>query len=83
MSLIGPRPLVEGELDAHNGNHKIYESVRPGISGWWAVNGRSKVLNYEERLNLEYYYCKNCSLLLDIKCILLTIKAVISCKGAK
>lgn len=37
MSMIGPRPLVEGELDAHNGSHEIYESVRPGISGWWQV----------------------------------------------
>ena len=34
MSIIGPRPLVKGELDDHNGNHAIYESVRPGITGW-------------------------------------------------
>ena len=54
MSMIGPRPLVEGELDAHNGNHQIYESVRPGISGWWAANGRSAT-TYEKRLELEYY----------------------------
>ena len=82
MSLIGPRPLVEGELDAHNGNHDIYESVRPGITGWWAANGRSN-LTYEERLNLEYYYCKNCNILLDIKCIFKTISAVIFKIGAK
>lgn len=82
MSLIGPRPLVEGELDAHNGNHEIYESVRPGISGWWAANGRSAT-DYEKRLNLEYYYCENCSMWLDIKCIFLTIWAVLKRKGAK
>ena len=82
MSLIGPRPLVEGELDAHGGNHEIYESVRPGISGWWAANGRSAT-TYEKRLELEYYYCKNCSLMLDIKCIFRTIKAVIFKTGAK
>ena len=82
MSLIGPRPLVKGELDQHNGNHKLYESVKPGISGWWAANGRS-VLDYEERLELEYYYCKNCSLLLDIKCIFKTIKVIICRTGAK
>lgn len=82
MSFIGPRPLVEGELDAHNGNHEIYESVRPGITGWWACNGRSAT-TYEERLKLEYYYCKNQSLVLDIKCIFLTIKAVICKTGAK
>lgn len=82
MSMIGPRPLVEGELDAHNGNHRIYESVRPGISGWWACNGRSAT-SYEKRLELEYYYCRHCSLGLDIKCIFLTIAAVLLKKGAK
>ena len=82
MSLIGPRPLVEGELDAHNGNHKIYESVKPGITGWWACNGRSAT-TYEKRLELEYFYAKNCSLWIDIKCIFLTVKAVISKTGAK
>ena len=82
MSFIGPRPLVEGELDAHNGNHQIYESVRPGISGWWAANGRS-CTDYEERLELEYYYCKNCGIKLDIKCIFRTIKAVLMRTGAK
>ena len=82
MSLIGPRPLLKGELDAHNGNHNIYEAVRPGISGWWASHGRSKT-TYEERLELEYFYVKNKSLLLDLKCIFCTIKAVIWKSGAK
>lgn len=82
MSLIGPRPLVKGELDAHNGNHEIYESVRPGISGWWAANGRSD-LSYDERLKLEYYYAENFSLWLDIKCVFKTIVSVIKKEGAK
>ena len=82
MSLIGPRPLVKGELDSHNGNHEIYESVKPGISGWWAANGRSELL-YDERLELEYYYAENCSLWLDLKCIFKTIVTVIKKEGAK
>lgn len=82
MSMIGPRPLVKGELDSHNGNHQIYESVRPGISGWWAVNGRSAT-TYEKRLELEYYYCENCCLMLDIKCFFMTIKTVLCKRGAK
>ena len=82
MSMIGPRPLVKGELDAHHGNHAIYESVRPGISGWWAVNGRSAT-TYEKRLELEYYYCENCSLMLDIKCFFMTITTVLHKRGAK
>lgn len=53
-----------------------------GLSGWWASNGRSD-MPYRDRLKLEYYYCENCSLWLDIKCIFLTVKAVLSKKGAK
>lgn len=82
MSLIGPRPLVPGELDSHNGNHELYESVRPGISGWWAANGRSAT-TYERRLELEYYYVQNCSIILDIRCVFRTIKVVIFKTGAK
>lgn len=82
MSLIGPRPLVEGELDEHNGNHELYESVRPGLTGWWACNGRS-ANDYESRLELEYYYIKNCSIWLDIKCIFKTVGAVFTFNGAR
>lgn len=82
MSFIGPRPLVVGELDSHSGNHELYESVRPGITGWWAANGRSDI-DYKERLDLEYYYAKNCSILLDIKCFFKTIAVVFLKKGAK
>lgn len=79
MSLVGPRPLVPGELDAHNGNHELYESVRPGITGWWAANGCDNT-DYNKRLELEYYYCRNCSFKMDIKCTIKTIKTVFSKK---
>ncbi|MBR3229938.1 MAG: sugar transferase [Bacilli bacterium] len=82
MSIIGPRPLVEGELDEHGGDHELYESVRPGITGWWACHGRSAT-TYEERLDLEYYYIKRQGLKIDIKCIIQTIMVVLGCKGAK
>lgn len=82
MSLIGPRPLIVGELDEHDGDHKLYESIRPGITGWWACNGRSAT-TYEERLALEYYYINNLSLIMDIKCVFKTIVAVVKKDGAK
>ena len=82
MSLIGPRPLIKGELDEHNGNHELYESIRPGLTSWWACNGRS-AKTYEERLALEYYYVNNQSILLDIKCIIKTILIVIKREGEK
>ena len=81
MSLVGPRPLVEGELAAHNGL-KLYEKVKPGITGWWGCNGRSNI-DYRERLELEYFYVKNCSLYLDILCIIRTVFAVLKKDGAQ
>ena len=82
LSLIGPRPLVPGELSKHRGNHKLYESIRPGITGWWAVNGRSAT-SYRKRLELEYYYIQNMGFKLDILCIIKTIKVIICRNGAK
>ena len=81
MSLVGPRPLVEDELESHDGL-KLYYKVRPGITGWWGCNGRSNI-DYRERLELEYYYVKNCSLHLDMICMLRTILSVLKQEGAK
>lgn len=81
MSLVGPRPLVEGELEMHDGL-KLYQRVKPGITGWWGCNGRSNI-DYRERLELEYYYVKNFSLYLDILCIFRTVLAVVKKDGAK
>ena len=81
MSFVGPRPLVEGELEFHDGL-KLYQKVKPGITGWWGCNGRSNI-DYRERLELEYYYVKNCSFYLDILCILRTVFAVLKKEGAQ
>jgi len=81
MSLVGPRPLVEGELEEHNGL-TLYNKVKPGITGWWSCNGRSNI-NYRERLELEYYYVKNCSLYLDILTVFRTVVAVLKRDGAQ
>ena len=78
--IVGPRPLVKGELEEHGGS-KIYWTVKPGITGWWGSHGRSDV-DYSERLELEYFYIRNMSFKLDMICILKTITAVIKHKGA-
>lgn len=79
MSLVGPRPLAIGELEEHNGL-KLYQEVKPGITGWWACNGRNNI-DYPQRLELEYYYVKNCSFYLDVLCIFKTIIAVLKKEG--
>ena len=81
MSLIGPRPLVPGELELHHGL-PIYSSIKPGITGWWACNGRS-AMTYEQRLKHEYYYIENVSFWLDIKIFLKTIISVLNKTGAR
>lgn len=81
MSLVGPRPLVEGELEFHDGL-KLYQKVKPGITGWWGCNGRSNI-DYRERLELEYYYVKHCSFYLDLLCIIRTVFAVLKKDGAQ
>jgi undecaprenyl-phosphate galactose phosphotransferase len=81
MSLVGPRPLIEGELEQHGGTG-LYWKIKPGITGWWATHGRSDI-DYKERLELEYYYIRNQSLKLDLICILKTIGVVLKQEGAK
>ena len=80
MSVIGPRPLVEGELEQHNGDKK-YWNVRPGITGWWACNGRSN-MKYDERLQYEYYYIDNVSFRLDLKIFFKTIESILKKIGS-
>ena len=58
-----------------------YLSVLPGLTGWWACNGRS-CTTYDERIDFEMYYIDNQSLKLDIKCFFRTILAVIKKDGA-
>ncbi|MEF2671706.1 MAG: sugar transferase [Adlercreutzia sp.] len=81
MSIIGPRPLIPGELEEHGGRPP-YNKVKPGLTGWWACNGRSDI-EYDERLDLEYYYVTHCSLYLDALCVLRTVLAVFKKAGAK
>lgn len=81
MSLVGPRPIVEEELEWYGDKSSVLLSVRPGLTGWWATNGRSEV-SYPERCDYELYYVYNCSILLDIKILFKTFSAVFSRKGA-
>lgn len=82
MSLIGPRPIVKDELEKYGDKKSEFLSVTPGLTGWWACSGRSD-LTYEERIQLELYYVRNCSIKLDIKVFFKTIKSVVKREGAK
>lgn len=81
MSLVGPRPVVQEELNEYGDSSDEFLSVKPGITGYWQANGRSNV-GYPERVDIELYYVKNKSLLLDVNIILSTVVKVIFRKGA-
>jgi lipopolysaccharide/colanic/teichoic acid biosynthesis glycosyltransferase len=88
MSLIGPRPYYEEELESQQRNYphtkhlvKMALSVRPGITGQWQVSGRSKI-NFDKRIEMDAHYAKNVSLWYDFKILLKTPLAVVSGKGA-
>lgn len=82
MTIIGPRPLIEEEVLAYKKNKDKLLSVRPGLTGWWAVNGRSCTTN-KQRMKLELFYVDNMSFKLDIKIFFMTIAKVITREGAK
>jgi len=82
MSLVGPRPVISKELDHYGDHREAFLSVKPGLTGWWQVSGRSDV-PYPERVDLELYYVRNRSLWLDLKILLLTVPSVLKGKGAQ
>lgn len=81
MSLVGPRPVVQEELREYGQRKSEFLSVKPGLTGYWQVSGRSNV-GYPERVDIELYYVYNQSLLLDLKILVQTCLLVILRKGA-
>ena len=82
LSIIGPRPVIGEELEKYGANKDKFLSVTPGLTGYWAANGRSDT-DYEERMQMELYYVDNLSLKLDIQIFFKTIISVLTRKGAK
>jgi lipopolysaccharide/colanic/teichoic acid biosynthesis glycosyltransferase len=82
MSLVGPRPVQEAEIDRYYGASAAhYMAVRPGITGLWQVSGRSET-SYESRVALDVAYVSRPSLLADLSILLRTPVAVLSRRGA-
>ena len=82
MSLIGPRPVVFDEVENYGKNKEKFLSVRPGLTGYWASNGRSNI-SYKERMKMELFYVDHCCIRLDLQIIWDTIITVIKRDGAK
>ena len=82
MSLIGNRPYMVSERSSMGRKADLILSVRPGLTGWWQVNGRNN-LTFGERLALEAEYGEKASFMMDLKILFKTFKAVLKKVGSK
>lgn len=81
MSLVGPRPIVQAEVARYAEYISDYYVVKPGITGWWQVCGRSDV-GYPERVQMDSWYVRNWSVWLDLVILAKTFNVVLGKKGA-
>jgi len=75
MSLVGPRPLLMHYLPLYTPEQARRHEVRPGLTGWTAVNGRN-ALSWSQKLALDTWYVDNRSFLLDLRILLMTVAKV-------
>ena len=81
MSLVGPRPVVEKELERYGDSVSYYLRVLPGITGLWQVSGRNDA-DYDKRVTLDVAYVRNWTFAGDIVILFKTIGVVIHGRGA-
>ncbi|MCJ8517477.1 exopolysaccharide production protein ExoY [Pseudorhizobium tarimense] len=81
MSVVGPRPVVDEELNLYDAHAAYYLSTRPGLTGLWQISGRNDV-SYESRIAFDTHYVQNWSLVQDVLIIAKTIPAVCLSRGS-
>lgn len=81
MSLVGPRPIVQDELRWYPGDEHLLLSVRPGITGEWQVQGRSRI-GYPDRADVELNAIAERSLWRDLKILVRSVPAVVTARGS-
>ena len=77
MSVVGPRPIVYDEIQKYKKSFSKLISIRPGLTGFWQVNGRSDI-DYRDRVAMDMEYIDNSNIWLDIKIIFKTIKMMMT-----
>ena len=80
MSIVGPRPTVQVQVDRYTERQRGRLSVRPGITGWAQINGRAS-LPWHERIELDLWYVEHASLSLDLRILAATVRMVVSGHG--
>jgi lipopolysaccharide/colanic/teichoic acid biosynthesis glycosyltransferase len=80
MSIIGPRPTVQVQVDQYTERQRQRLEVKPGITGWAQVHGRAS-LPWSERIELDIYYVEHRSLRLDLEILARTARMLVSGEG--
>jgi len=80
MSLIGPRPTIQVQVDQYTDRQRRRLEARPGLSGWAQVNGRAS-LPWAERIELDLEYLERASLRMDLKILALTARMAVTGHG--
>lgn len=78
MSLVGTRPPTVDEWEKYQLEHRIRMAIKPGITGLWQVNGRSKITDFNKVIEYDTQYINNWSLALDIEILIRTIFVLFS-----
>ena len=81
MSLVGPRPVIDKEIERYGDAARFYYSVRPGMTGLWQVSGRNDI-SYGHRVNMDVEYVVEWSFMKDINILVKTIGVVVFRKGS-
>ncbi|RJG02033.1 undecaprenyl-phosphate galactose phosphotransferase WbaP [Noviherbaspirillum sedimenti] len=81
MSLVGPRPVVDAELERYGNQVDLYLKAKPGITGLWQISGRNDI-SYDSRVYLDGWYVKNWSWFHDIVILIRTVKVILKRDGA-
>lgn len=81
MSIVGPRPIVEREIEKYGNFFPAYCSVRPGITGVWQVSGRNDI-SYQRRVEMDALYARRKSVALDLSLMFATVPAVLLRRGS-
>jgi lipopolysaccharide/colanic/teichoic acid biosynthesis glycosyltransferase len=80
MSLVGPRPTLQSQVDAYTERQRRRLEVRPGLTGWAQVNGRAS-LPWPERIELDLWYLEHATLRLDLRIIALSARMAVTGHG--
>jgi lipopolysaccharide/colanic/teichoic acid biosynthesis glycosyltransferase len=80
MAIVGPRPTVPVQVDRYTERQRGRLAVKPGITGWAQVNGRTE-LPWDERIELDLWYIEHRSWRLDLRILLLTVRMVFGGHG--